>query len=579
MAVTTTTKGPMPASEQSRNTLSDQPWACRARLWAGVVLFAFVFTHLINHAVGIFGVDAMEYAQQWRWLLWRSWPGSILLYGAALIHVVLATYRILRRSTWRMPRDEAWQIISGLAIPFLVAGHVLQTRIAGSWFDVDQSYHAVLLRLWPAVLFSQSLLLVVSWSHGVIGLHHSLRYQPWYPSWRVAGLVIAVLVPVLAFAGFVAGGREAAQVAAPGGLTPEQMAGIGQAGMMLNAGLAGFASAFALLLVGAYVRRRLGSTVTITYRGYGPVRVPRGTSVLEASRMFHIPHPSSCRGRGRCSTCRVQITAGAAELPDPFGGERAVLSEIGAPTNVRLACQMRPTHDISVRILMPVLGSRVVDPDQDAQEWAVEREATVIFLDLRAFNTLTSNRLPYEIAVLINRFSTEMTQTVESHGGRIDQMYGDGLLAVFDGSDKRSSGARAALRAARDMTRVLDMLNVEMRGALPIPIRAGIGIHTGPIILARVGDGLQEQRLRAIGVTVTVAAGLEAASKEYLADYFISEETARASGYDFSGQGLRDVIIDGHSMPVPAYAVANDAALDKVMAGKAMLGVLNTAGM
>ncbi|MCJ8142511.1 adenylate/guanylate cyclase domain-containing protein [Ancylobacter sp. A5.8] len=578
MAVTTI-KAPRQAGEQSRNSLSDQPWACHARLWAGLVLFAFVFTHLVNHAIGIFGVGAMEQAQQWRWLLWRSWGGGFLLYGAALVHVVLASYRIMRRSTWRMPRDEAWQIISGLAIPFLVAGHVLQTRVAGSWFDVDQSYHAVLLRLWPAVLFSQTLLLVVSWSHGVIGLHHSLRYKAWYPRWRVAGLVVAVLVPALAFAGFVAGGREAAQGAAAGGPTPEQLAGIEHAGMMMNAGLAGFASAFALLLVGAYVRRRIGSTVTITYRGYGPVRVPRGTSVLEASRMYHIPHPSSCRGRGRCSTCRVQVTGGAADLPDPFAAERALLSGIGAPENVRLACQTRPTRDMSVRILMPVLGQRLADPDQDAQEWAVEREATVIFLDLRAFNTLTSNRLPYEIAVLINRFSTEMTQTVESHGGRIDQMYGDGLLAVFDGSDKPSAGARAALRAARDMTRVLDMLNIEMRGVLPIPIRAGIGIHTGPIILARVGDGVQENRLRAIGVTVTVAAGLEAASKEYLADYFVSEETARASGYDFSGQNQRDVIVDGHSMPVPAYAIANDVALDKVMSGKAMLGVLSAAGM
>lgn len=574
----TATKDPTHTPGETGRALRDQPWTCLTRLWSGMILFVFVLMHLLNHAVGIFGVHAMEAVQNWRWMIWQSWPGVVLLYGAALTHIVLASYRIVRRSTWRMPRDEAWQIVSGLAIPFLIAGHVLQTRIAGSWFGVDQTYHAVLLGLWPAVLFSQTLLLVVSWSHGVIGLHHSLRYQEWYPALRVPGLLLAVLIPVLAFAGFVAAGREAALGAPAGALTDVQSAGINQARMILNMGLAGFASAFVGLLAAAYVRRRLGSTVTITYRGYGPVRVPRGTSVLEASRMYHIPHPSSCRGRGRCSTCRVQILAGAKELPAPFGAERAVLSGIGAPEKVRLACQVRPTRDVGVRILMPVLGQKVVDPDQDAKEWAVEREATVICLDLRAFNTLTYNRLPYEIAVLINRFSTEMTQTVESHGGRIDQMYGDGLMAVFDAPDSKTSGAREALHAARDMSRVLDMLNSELRGALPIPIRAGIGIHTGPIILARVGDGLHDDMLRAIGGTVTIAAGLETASKEYLADYFVSEETARRSGYDFASLNLKEVTIEGHNAEVMAYAIPDTTTLDRVMAGKAMLGVLNTAG-
>jgi adenylate cyclase len=573
-----TTKNPVQAPEESGRALRDQPWTCLARLWSGIILFAFVLTHLLNHAVGIFGVHAMEVVQNWRWVIWQSLAGVILLYGAALTHIVLASYRILRRSTWRMPRDEAWQIITGLSIPFLIAGHVLQTRIAGSWFGVDQTYHSVLMGLWPSVLFSQTLLLVVSWSHGVIGMHHSLRYQEWYPRLRVPGLVLAVLIPVLAFAGFAAAGREAAQAVGYEKLTEVQIAGIEHARMMLNAGLAGFASAFVGLLAAAYVRRRLGSTVTITYRGYGPVRVSRGTSVLEASRMYHIPHPSSCRGRGRCSTCRVQILSGAKELPAPFGAERAVLAGVGAPEKVRLACQIRPTRDVGVRILMPVLGRKGVDPDQDAQEWAVEREATVICLDLRAFSTLTYNRLPYEIAVLINRFSTEMTQTVESHGGRIDQMYGDGLMAVFDSPDSKTAGAREALRAARDMSRVLDMLNAELRGALPIPIRAGIGIHTGPIILARVGDGLHNDMLRAIGDTVTIAAGLETASKEYLADYFVSEEAARQSGYDFSSLNLKDVTIDGHNNEVSAYAIPDAVALDRVMAGKAMLGVLNVAG-
>lgn len=579
MSVSSTAK-PDADSGHKKVKLHEMPWACVARQWSGIVLFVFVVTHYLNHAVGVFGVGAMEYFQQWRWLVWQSLPGGFLLYGAALTHMCLAAYRVTLRRTWRMPRDEAWQILSGLAIPVLVVAHVVETRIAHSWFGVDTSYQAILTKLWPGAVFSQSLLLVVAWSHGVIGLHHAMRYQSWYTHrWRIAGLVLAVLIPCLALMGFVAAGREALLGRQPEPLTPEQAAHLAMAGSALYWGVAGFVAGFAALIGVFYIRRRVGSTVSITYRGFGRVAVPRGTSVLEASRINHIPHPSSCRGRGRCATCRVQVLSGGEYVPEPFGGERMVLESLGAPENIRLACQLRPTHDLGVRIVMPVLGRRF-DGDQDeaAMEWALEREATILVLDLRAFTTLTHNRLPYEIAVLVNRFSSEMRQAVESHGGRVDQMYGDGLMAVFDTSDKAATGARAALRAARDMSRVLELLNSEMRGALPIPIRAGIGIHTGHVVLARVSDGLGANQLHAVGDAVAVAAALESASKEFLSDYVISKEAAEASGFDFSGLTQRAVTMDISGTSVAAYAVADGATLGEVMSGKAMLGgVLNLA--
>lgn len=566
--------------ETSGAHLREMPWGCLARQWSGIILFAFVLTHLLNHAVGVFGVGAMQYVQQWRWLIWQSWPGTVLLYGAVATHMCLSAYRITRRHTWRMPRDEAWQILSGLAIPLLAISHVMQTRIAYSWFGLDTSYQAVLYRLWPAAVGSQILLLLVSWSHGVIGMHHAMRYQTWYNStWRMSGLVLAVLIPSAALMGFVAGGREASIGVAPQGLSPQDAAELKGIADVIYWGIAAFALSFVGIIGVFYLRRRAGNTVTVTYRGFGKVQVPIGTSILEASRVNHIPHPSSCRGRGRCATCRVQILTGTEGITEPFGAERMVLSSIGAQGDVRLACQLRPLQDISVRILMPVLGRNGVGMDHDieAQEWAMESLATVLVLDVRAFTTLTHNRLPYEIAVLINRFASEMRQAVESHGGRIDQMYGDGLMAVFEASDKKGNGAREALRAARDMSRVLELLNAEMRGALPIPIRAGIGIHTGNIVLARVGDGLSTNEVRAIGATVAVAATLESATKEFIADYVISQESAEASGFDFSGLGRREVMMDVSGAGIACYAVPDAAALDRVMSGPAVLGALHLA--
>ena len=68
----------------------------RLRLVSGLILFAFVLTHFLNHALGLFSVDWMQEVQQWRWLVTRSWPGTIVLLGALITHISLA----LRLPRW-----------------------------------------------------------------------------------------------------------------------------------------------------------------------------------------------------------------------------------------------------------------------------------------------------------------------------------------------------------------------------------------------------------------------------------------------------------------------------------------------
>src|SRR5436305_15296374 len=101
-------------------------WALEreARLWAGVVLFVFVTMHLLNHALGVFGIAVMEAVQKPRMALWQSVPGTTLLYGAFFVHIVLALKRMARRRFSRLPPDEALQIALGLLIPYLIIDHV-----------------------------------------------------------------------------------------------------------------------------------------------------------------------------------------------------------------------------------------------------------------------------------------------------------------------------------------------------------------------------------------------------------------------------------------------------------------------
>ena len=131
------------------------------RLGSGLVLFAFALTHFLNHALGLVSVETMESVQEVRRAIWRSLPGTVLLYGAAAVHVALVLWKLARRRTWWMAPWEALQIGLGLAIPVLLTAHVASTRGTSEVHGFDDGYASVLRTLWPDVALKQSLLLLI----------------------------------------------------------------------------------------------------------------------------------------------------------------------------------------------------------------------------------------------------------------------------------------------------------------------------------------------------------------------------------------------------------------------------------
>lgn len=535
------------------------PWQRVLRLTSGLVLFVFVLAHLLNHAVGLLGIEAMDVVQTLRWEVQRSKLGLVILIAAAGTHVLLGVWRTASRRTLKMPIDEAFQLATGLAIPFFLLPHIVHTRINDYYYDV-------LFALWPGAFWWQMTLVLIVWCHGVLGLVMAFRARAWFSKVRVVGFSLAIIIPVLALAGFVSAGREAdTRVRMPKPVNPDDKAWVERA---ISTGNLVIGGTLILLLLGVklgnYGNRRFGKTITITYRGRGAVKVPCGTSVLEASRLNDIPHPSLCRGKGRCSTCRVQVLTGLEDLPPPSAVEKALLEKVGARPNVRLACQLRPHDDVNLRILLPVIGGmNDAETRAELERWAVERTATILSLDLRAFGVLERSRLPYELVSLVNRFASEMTQAVEHYGGTVSNFYGQGLEAVFDHVEDHKGAARRALLATRDMARVLETLNREMAGALPIPIRAAIGLHTGPVTLARIGETEEGAALMAFGQTVNIAKIIRRATKGVVADCLISQSTLDILGASGMELERHEVEVEGQAERLHAYAISDWHFLDR----------------
>src|SRR5689334_246014 len=182
----------------------------RLRLVTGLIVACFIIPHFLNHSLGVVSVEAMDGARKVLAAGWRSAPGTILLYGALLVHFALALVSLYRRTTLRMPAWEAAQLVLGLAVPPLLIAHIVGTRF--TWFLLGHhiAYQRVVGLLWadPNAALRQATLLLIVWTHLCFGIHYWLRIRRWYADVQPVLFALALLIPSLALAGFAAAGNE-----------------------------------------------------------------------------------------------------------------------------------------------------------------------------------------------------------------------------------------------------------------------------------------------------------------------------------------------------------------------------------
>lgn len=150
----------------------------------------------------------------------------------------------------------------------------------------------------------------------------------------------------------------------------------------------------------------------------------------------------------------------------------------------------------------------------------VEKIVTVLFTDIRDFTTLSEEMSPQENFRFVSSFNAQLGPIIRSHNGFINQYLGDSIMALFPDDPED------ALKAAIVMQKAVHELNIT-RQARGLPaIKAGIGMHTGPLIMGITGD---EHRLDAatISDTVNTAARLESLTKYYRSPLLLSSETLR----------------------------------------------------
>jgi adenylate cyclase len=542
------------------------------RLVCGLVLYAYLLSHFLNHALGNISLDALAAGVTIHTGFWQFPPVAFAFYTATLVHAGLGIWAFYERRQFRWKAIEPLQLVLGLSIPALIAAHVIGVRLGQTLYQHEKLYPQVFYAywvVWPAKMWLMYCTLLVSWIHGSIGLYFWLRMKAFFRQAAPFLLAAAVLVPTLAMLGLYQGGRTVVSDSAEpdwqkDNLTRQQVGTSAEQNMLdtiTDDFLIGYLGLLGFVLIARALRalhERRGGQVSLTYGTGKTVRVPAGLSVLEASLRNNLPHASVCGGRARCSTCRIRVIGDCSALPAPSQREAFVLARVGAGADpsIRLACQLRPTADLSFfQLFMPhamTANAHAAQPARVGQE----RYLVSMFVDMRGSTKLAETRLPFDTVFIVNRFLGAVSQAVIECGGKPNQFVGDGQLALFGLATNPATACRQALRAAAAVAVRVEELNQLLSHDLREPIRFGIGIHGGEVIIGDIGYR-DHMVFTALGDPVNVAARLQDMTKALACEVIFSEEVRTTAGLAEGALPQQQVDIRGRVEPMQVRSVVD----------------------
>jgi adenylate cyclase len=534
------------------------------RFASGMVLFAYITMHLSNHALGLISLDTAEIGLRLLTSVWHSLPGTLLLYSAAGLHFALALRSIYERRTFRLPPLELLRIALGFWMPLLLLGHAITTRVEFELIGSPTTYARVVSDLWATDSEWRQLgLLAPGWLHGCLGCHFALCRHILYQKLRPVLFAGALLLPVLSALGFVAMGKELAR-ATPAGpalaATVVVAPAIGAQAFAdrrakLNRWRGGLLYGYFVIIgltfmargIRTLVERGRKNLVTISY---GPrlIQVPRGWSVLEASRAHHIRHAAMCGGVGRCSTCRVRVVAGGESCAPPSPAERETLERVRAPPDVRLACQLRPSERISVIPLVrtdrPVFRQSLPQPD-------LECDAVLVFCDFLNRAELARDHMAQDLMFVFVRSVEAIIMAVRACGGTISYVNHDSVCALFGAVGNYEHAARQALRAAAMIQQALRELNARLGQQWHCKAKIAVSVHAGRALIGWVRGDVDA--MMAVGKALEVAMQLRAALAVNHKSFGVSLPAITACNLEVPSDGFETIELKSETGSVTAY--------------------------
>jgi len=512
------------------------------RLYSGLYIAFFLVLHLLNAALGLVSIAAMDKLGSALYKFWSIPLFGIFLYASFAVHIGLMFISLYRRRTLRLPFWNLIQIALGLLLPWLLINHIIGTRGNDFFLDIQRNYTHVVTGLWSdnERIIRQVALVLIAWTHMSVGIHFWLRYKQGYRSWLPVLYPLGLLLPVLAIMGFIRAGVESENNDAAAAAFNQVRQEVAQADPAIRSFLQNIGDqvlwVFGLMLISLLLLRLIRDHINVKRGGFSifhtgvgkTLKGRRGQSVLGALREAKIPHASVCGGRGRCTTCRVRVTQSGSALPAPNALEASALERLGSEPNVRLACQIRPLENISITPLLKP-SNNVQASSLQTGVVGHEQQVVCMFVDMRDSTKLGEQKLPFDVVFILNQFFIQLSDALNATKGHYASFTGDGLMALYGLRSGLEAGSRDALNGAVEIERRIVALNEWLSDELAHPLQIGIGIHSGEAIVGTMGPP-DAPVLSAIGDTINIAARLEALTKNYKTLLVVSDVVLQQAG-------------------------------------------------
>ncbi|MBT8218370.1 MAG: tetratricopeptide repeat protein [Bacteroidia bacterium] len=192
----------------------------------------------------------------------------------------------------------------------------------------------------------------------------------------------------------------------------------------------------------------------------------------------------------------------------------------------------------------------------------VEKEVTVVFTDIRNFTSISERMTPSENFLFVKRYVERMSPLIHKNGGFINQYLGDGIMAIFQNTPAD------ALRACLDMQEAIKAYNIEEEEEGRDPIKVGMGMHTGMLVMGIIGDSNRKDAA-IISDTVNSAARMESLTKSYGSNIILSHESYEKLDTDeFVCRGLGEARVKGKSKPLRIFECLNNENPDQIQRKK-----------
>jgi len=204
------------------------------------------------------------------------------------------------------------------------------------------------------------------------------------------------------------------------------------------------------------------------------------------------------------------------------------------------------------RYFAPTLAAQIASEPGAVRLGGDKRPVAVLFSDIRGFTTLSESMNPDAMATLLSEYFTDMVECVFRHGGTLDKFIGDAVMAQWGAPLGSSDDADRAVRAAIDMMRALNALNIKWRGEGRPELAIGIGLSFGEVFAGNIGS---ERRLEftVIGDTVNTASRLCSAAEA--GEILLSEPMRVALGAPPPLEERAPLELRGKAQPVRVYRV------------------------